>query len=574
MSDVIRFYALGGLDEYGKNLYCIEINNDIFVLECGIKFPDKSTPGVNFIIADYKFLSENKERVKAIIISHGHEDVMGAIGFLFTKAGLTCPVYGTNITIAFIKRDLSRLKLEPNIKFIEINKDSVNVIANRKFIFFQTAHSIMGSCGVAIESDLGYIVYASDYIVEYNSDNPLYKLDIVKLSEISSKGVLLLLSESVGADSPGFTSPSHKLTPIVGKQVFDAQGRVFFALYDYDIYRLGEVIKMCISNNRKIMFVGDQTNSIVETLNSVGQLVLNKANIVTTDDIFRVRDQDLAIIIMGHRKSLFTQITAICNGAFEDHKIEIKPTDLFVMAAPEIEGIENVTIDCVDDVYRTGCNVVYITNREISTMHAHEDDIRTLLSILHPKYYLPIQGEYRHLLANAMIAVNSALGYSHLNTFVLDNGMVIEIKEVFDERTKRNVVKASLLKDTEWISTGDLLVDGIGVGDVGETVLNDRQKLSEDGVVCMALSISTKTKTVIAGPDIQMRGFVLVKNSEALIKELAEYLVTASKEVMERNGTVSEIQEIVHDKAVKYIRKTTGRDPMILPLIVDIDSVK
>lgn len=572
MADIIKFYALGGLDEYGKNLYCVEINNDIFVLECGIKFPDKSTPGVNFIIADYQYLADNKDRVKAIIISHGHEDVMGGIGFLFTKAGLTCPVYGTNITIAFIKRDLARLELNPDITFIEVNKDSETIIAGRKFVFFQTAHSIMGSCGVAIDTTFGYIVYAADYIVEYNSDNALHKLDIVKLSEISSKGVLLLLNESFGADKPGFTSPSHKLAPLVQKQVFDAKGRIFFALYDYDIYRLGEIVKMCITYNKKIMFIGDQTESILKTLNSVGQMIVPKNNMCTPDDIFRIREQDLAIIIMGHRKSLFAQLTSIVNGGFIDKKIEIKPTDLFIMAAPEMIGIENITIDCVDDIYRTGCSVIYITDRDISTMHAHEDDIRTLLSILHPKFYVPVQGEYRHLLANAMIAVNSALGYSHLNTYVLDNGMVVEIKEVLDERTHRNVVKGKLLGDDMKIHVGDLLVDGIGVGDVGETVLNDRQKLSEDGVVCMAVSISASQKAIIAGPDIQMRGFVLVKDSEALLKELTDILLSTCVDQMNKGGSVSNMQEEIHDKSIKYIRKTTGRDPMVLPLIVDIDK--
>ena len=230
------------------------------------------------------------------------------------------------------------------------------------------------------------------------------------------------------------------------------------------------------------------------------------------------------------------------------------------MAAPAVEGIETVTIDTVDDVYRTGCDVIYITDRKISTMHAHEDDLRTLLSILHPKFYLPIQGEFRHLLANAQIATNSALGYNHLNTILLDNGLVLELSEN----------KATISRET--IHVGDLLVDGIGVGDVGGLVLSDRQKLADDGVVCMSCGISTVEKRAIAGPDIQMRGFVLVKDSEVLIDNLAEIVTSTCNEVMARDGTLDEIRELSHEKAVKYLRRVTGRDPMVLPIIIDVDA--
>ena len=560
MADKVRVFALGGLDEYGKNLYCVEINEDIFVFECGIKFPDKSTPGVNFIIADYTYLAENKNRVKGIIISHGHEDMMGGLGFLFTKAGLKAPVYGTDVTIAFCKRDLKRIELNPDITFVEVKPDIEYDIAGHKFIFFQTAHSIMGSIGSAIETDMGYIVYSGDFIVEYNGDNPYHKLDIVALSKFAARGVALLMSESVGADIPGFTAPSHKLTPLISKQFTDASGRIFVALYDYDIYRLGEIIKLCTTNNKKIIFLGEQTNSIVQTLNSVGQCIVPKNNLASVDDIFRVREQDLVLIIMGHRKSLFTQITSIAGGDYEDKKVTIKETDTFIMAAPAVEGIETVTIDTVDDVYRTGCDVIYITDRKISTMHAHEDDLRTLLSILHPKFYLPIQGEFRHLLANAQIATNSALGYNHLNTILLDNGLVLELSEN----------KATISRET--IHVGDLLVDGIGVGDVGGLVLSDRQKLADDGVVCMSCGISTVEKRAIAGPDIQMRGFVLVKDSEVLIDNLAEIVTSTCNEVMARDGTLDEIRELSHEKAVKYLRRVTGRDPMVLPIIIDVDA--
>ena len=560
MADLVKVFALGGLDEYGKNLYVIDINNDLFVFECGIKFPDKTGRGIDFIIADYSFLTENKDRVKAIFVSHGHEDQMGGLGYLFTKAGITAPVYASNVSIAFIKRDMSRIGLNPAITFIPVKGGQTLSIAGREFVFFDTCHSIMGSIGFAIWTDMGYIVYTGNYIVEYNSANSKYRLDIVTLSKLASKGIALLMTESIESDEPGFTSPHHKLTPFIQKPFEDAQGRVFVAMYDYDIYHLCEVVNLCTQMNKKVLYLVKETNSIIQTLNSVNEVVIPKKNIVSIQDILRVREQDLVVIIQAHRKSLFSLISSISTGNYEEKTVEIKPTDTFIFAAPPVIGIENVVVDTVDDVYRTGCSVVYLTHKNICSMHAHADDLNTLLSILRPKYYLPIVGEYRKLLSNAKLAVESNLGYSHLNTFILDNGMVLEMS------------KDGCKLSNETIKVGDLLVDGIGVGDVGGVVLEDRQKLADNGVVCMAVSISSKEKKVIAGPDIQMRGFVLVKDSESLIHELADILTSACDEIMNKNGIIPEMQEIVLEKATRLIRKTTGRDPMVLPLIVDIDE--
>ncbi|MCF0117536.1 MAG: ribonuclease J, partial [Bacilli bacterium] len=419
MADKIKIFALGGLDEYGKNLYVLDINDDLFIIECGIKFPDKNSRGIDFIIADYSFLEENKERVKGIFVTHGHEDQMGGVGYLFTKAGINAPVYASDVTIAFMKRDMSRIGINPDIKYVQVHGGQTLQICNREFVFFDTCHSIMGSIGMAVWTDMGYIVYTGNYIVEYNSSNSKHRLDIVTLSSLASKGIVLLMTESEYSDEPGFTSPRHRLTPHIQKHFEDAAGRIFIALYDYDIYRLGEVIRLATQLRKKVILLGEQTNSIMDTLKGVNALSIPRNNEALVDDIFRVREQDIVIIIQAHRKSLFSMISSIANGDYEDKKIEIKPTDTFIFAAPPIIGIETVVVDTVDDVYRTGCNVVYLTNKNICDMHAHADDLTTLLSILRPKFYLPVAGEYRKLLANAKLAVYSDLGYSHANTFIL-----------------------------------------------------------------------------------------------------------------------------------------------------------
>ena len=278
------------------------------------------------------------------------------------------------------------------------------------------------------------------------------------------------------------------------------------------------------------------------------------------DDLFRVREQDIVIIILGDRDTLYRQVELLAIGESEDKKLIITPSDTFIVAAPPQIGTEVYAVNAIDEVYKTGAKVINITKKKISSMHAQEEDIKTMLSLLRPKYYMPVIGEFRHILANAKVAVATNQGYSHLNTFVLDNGMVL----TFENK--------KVLPITKSIPTGDLLVDGSGVGDVGDVVLTDRQKLADDGVICMALTVSLKEKRVIAGPDVQMRGFVLVKDSEALLHDLADAFVETVEEQMNvPGGTIELAKQLTLEKATRMVRKSTGKDPMILPLVVEIE---
>lgn len=555
----IKVFALGGLDECGKNMYIIEVGEDIYVVEAGHKYPDKTSPGVDVIIPDYNYLLENKSRIKAVIISHGHLDQMGAVPYLFKNDQIDAPIYASPLTIALIKMYTNSLGIENNYKFVSIkDSDSYVKVGNHNFRFFKVAHMIAGSLGFALETEQGSIVYTGEFIVENN--NPNYSLDLASIAKIAEDKVLLLMAESRYADRPGYTSPGHRLTPHIAKDLKEAPGRTFVALYDSNVYGLLEVLKLALETNKKVLFYGQETKNVINTLNSVGELNIPKTNLLSNDDIFRVREQDVLIIILGNRDTLYNQIDLLANGEGEDKKIVLYENDTFIIVAPPQIGTEVYAVSVLDEVFRTGAHVVNVNKKKITSMHAQEEDIKTMLALLRPKYYMPIIGEYRHILANAKVAVSTNSGYTHLNTFVLDNGMVVDFEN------------GRALPIKQMIKVGDLLVDGSGVGDVEEKVLTDRQKLAADGVVCMALTVSLSQKKVVAGPDVQMRGFVLVKDSETLLYGIAdEFVAIITAELQKEEPNLDDAKQAVYEKTLRMVRRSTGKEPMILPLVIEIE---
>ncbi len=554
----IKVFALGGLDECGKNMYVIEVGEDIYIIEAGYKYPDKSSPGIDLIIPNYQYILDHQDQIRGIIISHGHMDEMGALAYIFRDHNLNIPIYGTSVTHAMIRLHANRLGFNNHYRFVEIKNNDRIQIGSHEFQFFQTAHMIAGSIGFSLHTEQGEVVYSGEFIVEYNN-HPKYKLDINQIAKIAERDVLLLMSESRYADHPGYTAPSHRVTPLIQKTFQDAPGRTLVALYEHNVYNLNEIVKLSIDQNKKMIFFGKESSELLETLNSVGEFIISKNNLATMDDIFRIREQDIVIILLGNRDTLYRQIELLATGEGEEKKLTIQPNDTFFVIAPPQIGTETLAVSAIDEIYRTGANVINITKKQIASMHAQEEDLKTMLSLLKPRYYMPIAGEFRHILANARVAVSMNHGYTHLNTFVLDNGMVLS----FENK------KALPLQET--IPVSDLLVDGSGVGDVGDVVLTDRQKLADDGVICMALTVSKVEKRVIAGPDVQMRGFVLVKDSETLLHDLADTFVEMVEEQLQKDGNMEIAKQNTYEKAIRMVRKSTGKDPMILPLIVEIE---
>lgn len=560
MAEVVKIFALGGLDETGKSMYVVEAGNDIFIIESGLKYPDSTNPGIDMIIPNYDYLKANKHRVRAFIITHGHDDQMGALPWVYRD--IQAPIYATNATIMMIKAFTKTMNMDVNYQFVPIEPSSDHIIAGREFNFFQTAHSMLMTFGFAMETGQGYVVYSGDFIVEYNvSAN--YKHDLNALGKIAEKPVLCLLSESLGAEKPGYTSPDHRLTPHINKVFQEARGRIFVATYNQSTYNIEEIIDLAKKLNKKILFYNDEVKDFFARFNSIGALTIPNNNFVSSDNLLRTREQDLIVLMMGHGENLYQDIELLASNAQEDKRFVLGPSDTFIVAAPPVPSIEILATDAIDQLYRTGAKVIHLTKKHIANMHAQEEDLKMLLSMLKPKYYIPIKGEYRHLMANAKLAVGMGVNLSHRNIFLLDNGMIVRFED--------NGAKL-LGSDLDRIPTSDLLIDGLGVGDISSSVIEDRQKLSDDGVIVLACAISKKLRTIVAGPDIQMRGFVFVKDSDNVLKELTNILVSTTMSYLAQPTiNLEEAKDNIYEKALRYVRRETRKTPMILPLISEVD---
>jgi len=563
MAQRIRVFALGGLDENGKCLFVLEVGNDIFIVEAGLKYPDATNPGIDAIIPNFDYLKQNKDRVRAYIVTHGHDDQMGALPYIYRS--VPAPIYGSAATIALIKQFSAPFTPPLNYEFVTIKPTERVVISGHQFHFFQTVHSIMDTSGFALETPFGNIVYSGDFIIEHNA-NKNYKHDFNALAKIAERDTLLLMTESGGADKPGYTSPTHRLMPHLALPYQEAKGRVFIALYNQSVYNLEEAIDYSFSQGKKIVFYDKETEDYIRTFQNFGALNLPKDKVVLRENHLRVPPQDLVVLLMGAGEKIYKKIGELAVGQNDDKTFVLGPQDTFIVAAPSAPALEILATDSIDDLYRTGASVVNITRKKISSMHAQEEDLKTLISLLNPKYYMPIKGEYVELVANAKLAVSMNIGLNHMNTFLMDNGMMLEFNE-----GKAKVLTSNL----DMVPTGDVLIDGLGVGDVRKDVIAERQQLSDDGVIVMGIAISRKQRKIIAGPDIQMRGFVFVRDSDNVSKELYKLINESIIEFLTKPyQQLDEVKIAIVEKALRFIRRETGKKPLVLPEIIDVDETK
>ena len=558
MEDKIRVFALGGLDEDGKNLQVVEINSDIFVIECGIRFPDKTTPGIDYVIPDYDYLKKNKERVRAYILTHGHDDEIGALPYIHKE--VPAPIYGSDVTLVMVRSFFEHIRFDASRLDLRVVKPTSDVvIAGRMFHFFHTAHNIAESMGVAIETSLGNVVFTGDYVVENNaSENYLH--DMNAIARIAEKETVLLMTESSYADRLGYTAPKYKITPLLSSFIEEVKGRLFIALFSRNIYNIDEIINLAVKTRKKIAFYDSETADIFKDMQKVNQLIIPKYNFVSIEDINRVRASETIVLMCGFGDRLFKKIATLANGVQEDRRIALSADDTFVVAAPASPNVEAIATSAIDDLYRSGVKVRALSKKEIVKMHASEEDIKMVVATLKPKYYLPVKGSYRHLLSNAQLVLGMGLRLSHQNVFVLDNGMVLEITRE----------RARILPES--VKVGDLLIDGKGIGDVEGGVINERQQLSDDGVVVLGVTISKSRREVVAGPDVQMRGFVFLKDADSILKEVTKIFLTAVTDGLKRqNYRLLDIQNSASEAIIRYIRRANGKNPMVLPLIIEID---
>ena len=557
MNDRIRIVALGGLDERGKSCYTIDINGDIFVIGSGLRFPDRTTPGIDYIIPNFSYIIENKERVKAYFLPHGHDDEIGGLAYLYKDA--PAPVFGSKVTLAMMRNFLRHVGVsETQFEFHEVTPSCTFKVAGREISFFQTSHNIALSSGIAINTSYGNIVFTSDYVVENNATKN-YLGDMASLSAIAEKNpTLALLTPSIYAERPGYTAPKYKLKPIIERNVENAVGRVFIALYSLNFYNIDEVISLAIQTKKKIIPYDDDTTETIRAMQECGQLLIPRENYGSVDDINRYRDQDIIVLMLGYHPKIYHKIALLAAGQTEAGRpIHLKETDLFINAVPADDNEELEATDALDELYRSGCNVYNITKKEFRKMHASEEDLKMMISLFRPKYYVPVKGFFKDLLNNAKVAVNTGTGLNHSNIFLLENGMSL----LFDE-TGGHILQ-------ENITHGDIMIDGIGVGDVSRAVIEDREKLSQ-GVVIISVSVSKETRKVVAGPDVQARGIVFARDGEVLLRDVTKIFMACLEEGLNNNDTFDTIKEGCHERCSRAIRRMTGKEPLLIPVIVEI----
>lgn len=552
MSNLVKVFALGGLDERGKNMYVVEINNDIFVIDAGMKYPEKSMPGIDFIIPDVKYLEENKHRIKAYIITHAHTDAMNALPFIINKA--PAPVYTSRITKYFIEDTAKKFLLDVSqVEWKIVNINSFEVISGHKVAFYGATHSISENFGVAINTTNGYIIYSSDFIFDFDAPRN-FSCDLAFMGQLAREGVLMLLCESLDVEHNGFTSPSHRLTPHI-EHYFLGDKRLIISQYTQSLYGILEIINLAKKYNKKILFYSREMQKILEDL--VNAKIIDIPKSILVDYPYIEKNEDVVIIMTGIGQRIFRELYKIGDGN-KEKRMQIRPTDLFIIATPAVAGLEAYAASAIDSVFKTGARVVNLTRKKIVNMHAHSEDIKMLLNIFKPKYYMPVKGEYRHLLANAQMAVSLDSTYDHRNVIVFDNGMVAKLV---------NGIKSD---DMEMIPVGDIMVDGLGVGDVGGSVLEDRQRLADSGIVILGISIDKAKKEIIGGPDIQMRGLIFLKDGEDLVRELTAILIGICDEYMNSNMEYQDCITKLREKSSHLIRKFTGKEPIIVPAIIEL----
>ena len=560
MEDIIKVSALGGLDENGRDCYVIEINNDIFVIDAGLALPDKTIPGVDYLLANAQYLINNKDRVKAYIMTHAHDENMGALKYFYDDA--PAPIICTRFTKHVIETQFNFNTLRIPLEFKVIPPTSALEIAGRKFHFFQTSHNAAYSFGVAIETSKGNIVYTSDFIVDYSVKIPAYIFDMKALSVLSERPTFLLMSESKGANHEGYCSPHHRVTPLIEKYFSNANKRIFIDCFWQNFFRISEIIDLCIENNKKIFFYNDFTRTIMKMLMEFNPSRIPVDMVVGKEDLLRVREQELVILMLGKGEELYQELIRVVDGTNEDKRIRLTKRDIFINAGLPTPTLETIATRSIDYLYRTGAEVVWIKKNQITAMHPRQDDLKFFLSVLKPRYYLPVRGNFINLMANAKLALSMGIGLNHTNVFILDNGMQL----CFNELGRPSI----LPNNPAIMPTHPILVDGSGVStNVAENIVNDRRQLSVDGVVVIAVTVSLEEKRIIAGPDCQMRGFVYVKEAEPLLKSVANIFVDEVTTVLSVNNTnFEEIKANAQERIRRFIKRENGREPMIIPIIV------
>ena len=552
--DQVRIFALGGLDEDGKNMLVVEVNEAIFIIEAGLKYPDTGQLGVEFIIPDFSYLIENKERIQGIFITHAHDDVVAALPYLLKQ--VNAPVYTGALTANIIHEMLKKEGIK-NAKIHRLKRCSKQTIGGVKIRTFPMTHAFPDNFGLAISTDQGYIVYTGEFIVDYDMLQKEYLCDLNELSDIGKKGVLCLLCESQGADKSGHTAPKHRITSLI-EPIFEASEgtRILISCYSQSLFRIIEIIELAKKFNRKIFFHDKGIRELLKHLETMKyyrvpkEMEINEKNF--SDDM-----EDVVVLISGNGKNLFRTMTNIAN--HEDAHVSFRTSDTIIVASPIVSGTELDASNMENEIYKEGGKIYTLDSKTVLSMHPSSEDLKMMLYLFQPKYYIPIKGEYRHLYVNANLATK--MGYSPDRILILENGQIA----LFENKILKSVAQRLELEDT--------MIDGKENWDVTGVVLKDREVLSTDGVMIIGVGVNHKTKEISNGPDVQTKGLIYLKDAEYIIKEVGNIMENCiEKAVKEKRYDNLTVRAEARDKISKYLMKETGKRPMVLPVIMEINS--
>lgn len=548
----LRIIPLGGLGEIGKNITAIEYEDEIIVIDCGISFPDEDMYGIDLVIPDIKYLLDNKDKVKGLFLTHGHEDHIGAIPYILKQMNM--PVYGTKLTIGLVESKLKEHDMLSKTNLIPISPGE-SIKLNKLIIeFIRVTHSIAESCALAIHTPIGTVLHTGDFKIDYTPIDGKV-MDLNRIAQLGQEGILLLMADSTNVERAGHSLSEKIIGETLNRIISNANGRVIVATFASNIHRMQQIADASMMYNRKIVFSGRSMENISNVAMDLGYLHIPEESIVGIEDLNRYPSDKITIITTGSQGEPMAGLSRIAYGSHRH--ISIEQDDLFIISASPIPGNDKLVSRVINQLYRKGVEVIYEDLEDIHVSgHAYKEELKLIHTLVKPKYFMPVHGEYRHLKHHSDLALK--LGMDKSNVFTLETGQVLEISQ--DKAIA-----------TEKVHTGVVFVDGIGVGDVGNIVLRDRRDLARDGMVTIVVAINKETYSIVSGPDIITRGFIYARESEDLIKKIKD----AAKEEIEiclENNTIEwqVLKSGVRKSVEQLLYHKTKRRPSVFPIIMEV----
>lgn len=545
----LKVIPLGGLGEIGKNITVFEYGEDILVVDCGMAFPDDEMLGIDLVLPDTTYLTKNRDRVRGIVVTHGHEDHIGALPYVLKE--MNVPVYGTRLSLGLLEYKLEEHGILKNCKLQTVTQGQTIVLGSFKVEFIRSTHSIADAVALAIHTPIGIVVHTGDFKIDYT---PICgeSMDLPRLAELGKKGVLLMMCDSTNVERPGYTMSERVVGEAFEEIFMNAGNRILVATFASNIHRIQQIVNAAVKHDRKVAICGRSMINVCSKAMELGYLDIPKDTLIDIERVKSYNPEKLVIISTGSQGEPMSALSRMASG---DHRqVEIKPGDLVIISASPIPGNEKSVSGVINELFRKGAQVIYEALAEIHVSgHACQEELRLIHRLVKPKYFLPVHGEYRHLIQHANLA--QSLGMPKENTLIMDIGQVLEIS------SNEAKIKGS-------VQAGKVLVDGLGIGDVGNVVLRDRKHLSEDGLIIIVVTIQKETGNILTGPDIISRGFIYVRESEKLMEEVKQVCKEALLKCESKNW--SSKKGAIKDTLRDFLYQKTKRKPMILPIFMEI----